>query len=262
MQSYQLFFGLECLHFLSYKARTGWGLQKTDNLGRSVLHRTMSKPLPPFEDLDELFTTDGLDLFARKNGKPYSRTKKEKSIVKLEGTSFLITRVVWALTHREDPGRRAVVQKDKTRGWHVDNLELIARGRPKNPENAHLPERVTRHSSGKFQVTGITPYFLRDKSGYKPEITGTFDTLEEAAYKAAHDRAWADRIDKLAAMGDNQVFRYLMDPGTPDGEHFDLIDGVFVLRNPEDFPDVDENGFRPGGSPPYRFPGKHGWVWK
>lgn len=210
----------------------------------------MAQALPTWEELDELFTTDGLDLFARKNGRAYSRKLGGRSEVKVDGKRFLITRIIWHLVHREDPGNRRIVPIDEAKGWHVDNLKLVAQGRPKNPENAHLPERITRTKDGKYQVTGVVLKYLQGIR--KPAIFPGFETLEEAIYKADFLKAWAeyqDRIIEESPAGPWALQRAFEDPDVPSWEDMDLVDGVLILRNPEDWPLVDKYGRKPGGSP-------------
>jgi hypothetical protein len=145
-------------------------------------------PLPPLEQLREIFTVDD-------EGRLYWKKKQARCIVvgkevagkddegyiqvKLDRKSYKGHRIVWALIHGEDPGDFLI---DHINGCPSDNrpenLRLCNTGQ--NKLNSKIP------SNNKSGVTGVCfrPRHLKTKpweANYRRTYLGCFATKEEAA---------------------------------------------------------------------------------
>jgi hypothetical protein len=147
-----------------------------------------SKPLPPLDQLREIFTVDD-------EGRLYWKKKQARCVVvgkeitgkdtegyikvKLNRRPYRVHRIVWALIHGEDPRDFLI---DHINGCPSDNrpenLRLCNTGQ--NKLNSKIP------SNNKSGVTGVCfrPRRIKTKpweASYKRKYLGCFATKEEAA---------------------------------------------------------------------------------
>jgi len=145
-----------------------------------------SKSLPPIEQLQEVFTVDGEGRLYWKETAHRSVAGKEiktRSLagylqVRLQGQSYRVHRIVWALVHGQDPKEFLI---DHINGDKVDNrpsnLRLCNDGQ--NQLNSKIP---LNNTSG---IKGVSldsrPLTKPWRAKYRGKKLGYFATKEEAA---------------------------------------------------------------------------------
>jgi hypothetical protein len=122
-----------------------------------------SKPLPSLSRLDYLFEVRDGSLFNRV-GRPRAAAGAEAGalnqstgyrFVTVDYQKFKVHRIIWAMTHRRDPGNLVIDHIDRNKlNNHPDNLRAINKAL-----NALNSDRYSHNTSG---VTGVT-WFSRDK---------------------------------------------------------------------------------------------------
>jgi hypothetical protein len=151
------------------------------------------KPLPPLELLQELFKLDEggrLIYRERSQARPRQRLGSEAGhlhphgyrMVRVNGSTYFTHRIVWFLTHGQDPGN---FQVDHINGNRADN-------RPSNlrlctPAQNRLNTKL--RPNNKSGIRGV--YFEQGRgekhwcASYKNKKLGRFATKEEAAKAVA-----------------------------------------------------------------------------
>jgi hypothetical protein len=145
-----------------------------------------SNPLPPLERLQEVFTVDSEGRLYWKDTARQRLAGKEiktKTIygylqVRLDGKTYRVHRIVWALVHGKDPGDFLVdhINGNKTDN-HPSNLRLC------NYSQSRLNTRLAVNNTSTIKGVTLDPRPLAKpwRAKYRGRKLGYFATKEQAA---------------------------------------------------------------------------------
>lgn len=152
------------------------------------------RPLPPIERLHELFCLDGGTLIRRINAGPRGRAGSTVGYltgtgyldVQIDGLSYRVHRLIWAMVNGQDPGKLIVDHIDRNPlNNHPSNLRLVTARLNIMNSNGRKDNRSGQ--TGVFWCNTIGKWRAVGHLGGRPFGLGNFKDKDEAI---AARQAW------------------------------------------------------------------------